>query len=163
MFIGPLLYIMYAPARRFNQVIKALGSELLDLNILNNKTLLFKTVTYGEFYLYYDAFLDPKGTYYEIWITTVECGPCDENEDSVSLWKSDKYGVVKKDDKMEIPDYVPLSQVENIKYLLELKYESYRYDYRIVGIMGDRELRSEAPDLLRTLFVLRKIEKYFSK
>jgi hypothetical protein len=159
MFCGITMGFVHTYASRFDQIINALGFDFIDVKAEKWNTLLFETNEYGDFTLKYDIDGKRKGARYKVWIITKKNLPS-----SCNRWldNGDKDVFYRKNGKEEVTpvsEYISLSDVVYIKSLRELRFERGYIANRIIASLDDMWFYSETPDILRTLKLMRIIER----
>ncbi|UCG68218.1 MAG: hypothetical protein JSV09_10370 [Thermoplasmata archaeon] len=154
--IVPILYVIYKPAKRFSDVINALNFELLGVKKNGWDTLMFTTVTDGEFFLYYHSGGKYSSPYYKLWIITPK-EILTKHPKERKIWVRSSW-FNRKREKPGPNKYVDESELEGIKSLRSLNFEKIRQKNGIVAILSDKWLYSEVDDVLRTLKILQEIE-----
>jgi hypothetical protein len=158
MFGGITMVFVHTYASRFDQIIKALGFDFIDVKAQKWNTLNFETAEYGDFTYKYDIDSKHKGAIYKVWIITKKNLPSSCNK---WLDNGDKDVFYRKNSKEEvtpISEYLTLSDVVYIKSLREVRFERGYIANRIIATLDDMWFYSETPDILRTLKLIRIIE-----
>jgi len=159
LFGGITMGFVHTYASRFDQIIKALGFDFIDVKAEKWNTLNFETSEYGDFTYRYDIDGKHKGARYKVWIITKKNLPEACNKWLDNGQKDDFYRKNGKDEVTPLSEYLTLSDVVYIKSLRELRFERGFIANRIIATLDDMWFYSETPDILRTLKLLRKIER----
>ncbi len=160
--IAMSLNFMYNHTLKFTDVVNALNMDITNLEVEKLNTLRFDTISHGKFTLYYDDGGRYANAYYKMWITTSKSLPTRYDLD-LDIWDRNAfYKRLNEEKDTTLSDYVTLSDVADIKSLLDIKFEWGPIANRIVATLDDRWLYSETLDILRTLKILRRIEKKLS-
>jgi len=158
-FLGVSMVVVHTYARRFIQVIKALGFDYIDVKAEKWNTLMFETNEYGDFTMNYDVDGKRRGARYKVWIITkknlpVSCNRWLENGDKDVFYR--KSG---KEEITPLSEYMTPSDAVYIKSLREVRFERGYIANRIIATLDDMWFYSETPDILRSLKLMRKIER----
>ncbi len=150
---------MYNQTLKFADVVNALNMDLTKLEVVKLNTLRFSTISNGKFTMYYDNGGMYSYPHYKIWITTIKTLPNLSFEES-DLWNEDTfYRRCRGSITTPLPGYVSFMDVAEIMSLRKIKFERSAMNNRIVATLDDKWLYSESSDILKTLKILRKIEK----
>jgi hypothetical protein len=156
-----LSYQTYKSARRFDELIEALKDDIVDAKIrvspILNFTLECSSMHHGRFSLYYFHGSRYERPYYKLWISTDKPIPVKEKGFRRKLFefKSRLEGGVDE----SLADKVSDVELKEIKTLKLLTTEREKGENRIIAIIDDRWLYSETSDIIKSLELLRKIEK----
>ncbi|UCF07404.1 MAG: hypothetical protein JSW28_07040 [Thermoplasmata archaeon] len=157
MIVPLMLYGVYHPAKRYREVIDAISPELLDLYYNKGGILRFKTSSFGEFFLHYYSGDELVNPYYRIWIAAPKCGPYN-GENNVILWEKPSRRNRDRNSLMDVPEFVPLDDVNEVPTLRRITLERYGKDFKIMAVLDDAWLHSETQDLFSVLQILEDIQ-----
>jgi hypothetical protein len=158
LFSGITMGFVHTYASRFDQVIKALGFDFIDVKAETWNTLMFETNEYGDFTLKYDVDGKHRGARYKVWIITKRNLPAGCNKWLDNGDKDVFYRKNRKEEVTPIKEFVTPADVVYIRSLRELRFERGYIANRIIATLDDMWFYSETPDILRTLKLMRKIE-----
>lgn len=159
LFAAISLNHLYNQTLKFTDVVNALNMDLTKLEVVKLNTLRFSTISNGKFTLYYDNGGMYSYPHYRMWITTIKNLPNLSFELSY-LWNEDTfYRRCRGSITTPLPGYVSFMEVADIPSLRKIKFERGAMNNRIVASLDDKWLYSESSDILKTLKILRKIER----
>jgi hypothetical protein len=144
--------VIYTPAKKLNDLVIALEKDLIEVHSVKSQTIKLNTQRFGEFFVY------SSGSYYKVWIRTTKKIPVAEDRRKAIWNKPSFFERNSKKDNLMFPELVSPYQLEEIETLIELRFEKDQKPGRIMGILNDRILRTEIPDILKTVALLREIE-----
>jgi hypothetical protein len=152
----------YKPAKKFQTLMVNLKEEIKEVNSVNEgglRSLRFNTYNYGEFFVFWNrggGF--SKGLYY-IWIQTSKSIPTTDRM-GMSIWERYPPSKMWKDEYGDgFPELLSPSQAKDIASLKELRFEIGEERGRIEGILEDKFFKFEVSDVLKTVTLLREIER----
>jgi hypothetical protein len=159
LFAAISLNHMYNNTLKFADVVNALNMDLTKLEVVKLNTLRFTTISNGRFTLHYDNGGMYSNPYYKIWITTIKTLP-NLGFEFADLWNEDTfYRRCRGSISTPLPGYVSFMEVADILSLRKIKFKRRAMNNRIVATLDDKWLYSESSDILKTLKILRKIER----
>jgi hypothetical protein len=156
-FSGITMGFVHTYASRFDQIIKALGFDFIDVKTEKWNTLMFETNEYGDFTFKYDIDGKNRGARYKVWIITKKNLPADCNKWLDNGDRDVFYKRTGKEETTPLSGYVTPSDVVYIKSLREIRFERGYIAHRIIATLDDLWFYSETPDILRTLKLIRRI------
>jgi hypothetical protein len=153
------LNFIYSHTQKFADIVNALNMDLSNVEVLKSNTIKFETISQGKFFLYYDKGGRYSNANYKMWINTIKMLPVLDYEYS-DLWNEKLFFKRYQEEKeFPLPGYISLSDVNEITSLREIRFESGPMANRVVAVLNDQWFYSETSDILKTLNILRKIEK----
>lgn len=151
-----VLYMFYKEAKRYNEILTALGPDLISVQFIYEKIMKFTSSRFGEFFMDYYPGNDSENPYYGVWIV-LDKPRVRIDRRRTTLWSKPSWFKRTFGDPPKPHHSVPLNLVTQIKTLRKISIEGYNKKYRIVAILNDDWLYSETHDLLRTVEVLEYI------
>jgi hypothetical protein len=154
-----LLFRLYKSAERFASVVFAMDKDIIDAKFENHKTLKVNTSTQMEFFLLYHPGDKNSNAHYKVWITTTKKPHFKKGWHSAIWHKPSISEKLQKKEDIEYPEYLSPWRLEEIESLYSMWFDTISGKTTITALLNDKMLSSETQDLLKTLEVLREIER----
>ena len=168
-FIGFILsYLVlriYNQMKRYAKIVRALSLELIEVKVLKDSffeygILKIKTLKHGEFFVINIPDRGHPGmrSIYKLWIVTDKNLPVKEGEKRY-LWKKTRRQEKGTFIEPELVHYISQNQLDSLKALHRIQFEYLDGENRIAALFYEIMLYSETNDILRTIEILRDIER----
>lgn len=153
MMIAMVIHIIYAPAKRYSDLFKALKLKPDEVE-LNISSLGVKSRIHGNFDMKYDS---EEGYYVRVALDTELSGLIQEEKiwNQPNLMSKVRGKTVKAKSK-----YLPMNpyQMESIKSLKYIRIEERHYGKVLLAVFDDKTFYSETKDIARVLRLLNEIK-----
>jgi hypothetical protein len=159
-----ILFSKYRQTKRYEEIIVILYKELAGVEIKSKGTFGFgtlklRTIRHGNFSLAWAEQHHPyHGASYKLWISTSRIVPVKEDGRGV-IWVRPSLLKIGHRSDPNLARYLPTDQLDYISALYRIQFEVRDGESRIAAIFKDLPLQSETMDIIRTLLVLREIER----
>ena len=153
------LNFIYSHTQKFADIVNALNMDLTNVEVLKLNTFRFQTQTQGHFILFYDTGGRYSNANYKMWINTIRILPVLDYEYSDYWDENSFFKRTSNEISIPLPGFIELSDVGHISSLREIRFERGPMLNKVVAILDDEWFYSETSDILKTLKILRKIEK----
>ena len=154
MVVAMFIHIIYAPAKRHNNLIQALKLSPQEIK-LDFKSLKIDSKFHGKFEMNYDR---DRG--YQL-LMDIEID-ADKKISDETLWARPGFFSKKRfPASNDNSKYLPMSphQLGNIKSLKKIQIENHYYGKKLIALFEDKKLYSETNDLVRVIRLLAEIKK----
>jgi hypothetical protein len=154
-FVPITLIYIYVVAKKYHDLLSALGSDLLSVEFISNYELKITSARHGEFYFDFRTGGESGHGYYRVWIVMDK-----KRRNKLQrhiLWESPSW-INRSLGLYRFPHpTVPLDLVARVNSLRRITVEGHKKAKLIVAILDDAPWQSESDDIIRTVEILEHI------